>query len=458
MLFRTKSVESVLAHAASKEGFQRRLSGWDLLALGVGATIGAGIFVLAGTAAKQAGPAVTISFVLAAIGCTLAAYAYAELASTLPVAGSAYAYSLTALGELPAFMVGWFLFLEYSIGASLVASGWSGYVQGLAKEAGMSLPGILSSNEPNLMAAGIVSVLALIALIGVRESATFTNIMVVVKVCVVLVVIVAGATAVDTTNWTPFVPLGWGAVFRTTTFIFLAYLGFDVVATAAAEVKNPERDLKIGILGSLGICTVLYVSMAFVLTGMVKYTSIEETDPLLSAFSLAGLKALGGLISVGAIVGMTSVLLAFLIGLPRILQAIAQDGLLPSWVSKIHPKTGTPVASTLLSGFTIAVAAALFPLDDLATLAGVGTLIAFAAVCATVTVLRKRHPELARPFRMPGPDWVPLLGVALFLVLAASMLEKIWFPLCVFIVIGLAVYFCYSRSHSQLNEVTDPES
>ena len=450
--FRTKSVATVLAHAARKDGFQRRLSGWDLLALGVGATIGAGIFVLAGTAAKQAGPAVIVSFFLAAVGCAIAAYAYAELASTLPVAGSAYAYSLTALGELPAFFVGWHLLLEYTIGASMVASGWSGYVQGLFEEASISLPGFLAqgSGAPNFLAAGIVCLLAVVVVYGVRESATFTNIMVAVKLAVVLTVIVAGATAVDTANWKPFVPLGWGAVVQTASFIFLAFLGFDVVATAAAEVKNPKKDLQLGILGSLGVCTVLYMSMAAVLTGMVSYTTIDEKDPLLSAFAQAGFHALGGVISLGAIVGMTSVLMALLIGLPRILQAKADDGLLPAWVSKIHPKTGTPVGSTVLAAGAIATAAAFFPLEELATLAGVGTLIAFSAVCGSVTVLRKRHPELERPFRMPGPDWVPLVGVVLFLVLACTLLEKIWMALGIWLVVGVVFYFGYSRRHSRV--------
>lgn len=437
-------------------GLKASLGATDLMAIGIGATVGAGIFVLSGVAAHEAGPAVVISFALAALACGFSAFAYAELGAALPVTGSAYAYVYASLGEIMAWVVGWNLLLEYALGASLVASGWSGYLVGVLRDLGVTLP-FWCVNDPtvpggliNLPALLIVLGMTAVVLLGMRESARVTRVMVALKLTAVAAVIIVGATQVHAANWTPFVPRGWGSVFKAAALVFLAYVGFDVVSSTAAEVRNPGRDLPRGILGSLGVCTLLYALMAGVLTGMVPSHAIDVHSPITSAFDAAHLGFIGGVISAGALIGMASVLLALLVGLPRILLAMGRDGLLPSWTTAVHPRTGTPVATTMGAGVVVAFAAALLPLEDLASLCGIGTLTAFTAVCAAVAILRKRQPDLPRPFRFPGPSWAPWIGSLVCLALLLQILPTIWLQLMVWMGLGLGVYAAFGFSHSHL--------
>lgn len=455
--FSVKSLQAVQQEAASRSGGLKPSLGFtDLMAIGIGATVGAGIFVLSGVAAQEAGPAVVVSFALAALACAFSALAYAEMGAALPVTGSAYAYVYASLGEVIAWMVGWNLLLEYALGASLVASGWSGYLVGVLRDIGVSLPR-WSVNGPtvpggliDLPAMLIVFAMASIVLLGMRESARLTRYMVALKLTAVAAVIIVGATQVDPANWAPFAPRGWGSVFKAAALVFLAYVGFDVVSSTAAEVRAPGRDLPRGIIGSLVVCTLLYSLMSGVLTGMVPYKAIDVRSPITSAFNAAHLGFIGGVISAGALIGMASVLLALLVGLPRILLAMGRDGLLPAWAAVVHPRTGTPVATTLAVAFGVALSAALLPLEALASLCGVGTLTAFTAVCASVAVLRKREPDLPRPFRFPGPAWTPWVGSLVCLALLAQILPTIWPRLLIWMGLGLAVYASFGFSHSRL--------
>jgi APA family basic amino acid/polyamine antiporter len=431
------------------------LTALDLLAIGIGATVGAGIFVLSGVAARQAGPAVVLSFMLAALGCAFAAFAYAELGAALPVTGSAYAYVYAALGEVFAWVVAWNLLLEYALGASMVAGGWSGYLKGVLSDLGVRLPEWCTHSPAHgglidLPALLIVVFMASIVLHGMRESARFTRVMVGLKLLAVLAVIVAGATRINPQNWAVFMPEGLASVGKAAAMVFMAYVGFDVVSATAAEVKEPSRDLPRGILGSLLICSLLYAAMSGVLTAMVPYTSINIHSPITSAFNACGLKAVGGVIAAGALIGMASVLLAMLVGLPRILLALARDGLMPAWAQKVHPVRGVPVATTWLSAVCIALAASLLPIDMLASMAGVGTLTAFSAVCLSVAVMRKREPDLPRPFLFPGPAFMPYLGVFVCLALLAQLLPAIWGRVLLWMSLGLVVYFLFGYRRSKL--------
>lgn len=452
-----KPLSRVLEESASRSGgLKPTLGSLDLLAIGIGATVGAGIFVLSGVAAREAGPAVVLSFLLAAVGCAFAAFSYAELGAALPVTGSAYAYVYASLGEIFAWIVGWNLLLEYALGASLVANGWSGYLQGVLTDLGTSLPrwcthGPAQGGILDLPALLIVLGMAAVVLIGMKESARFTRVMVGLKLAAVAAVIVAGATRIQPQNWADFMPEGWGSVGRAAALVFLAYVGFDVVSATAAEVKEPARDLPRGILGSLVVCTFLYAAMSGVLTAMVPYQTIDVKSPITSAFNAVHLEALGGIISAGALIGMASVLLAMLVGLPRILLALARDGLIPAWAQSIDPRSGVPVTTTWLSTLVIALAAALLPIGTLASMSGVGTLTAFASVNLAVAVLRRRAPELERPFRFPGPAFMPWLGVLVCVALLGQLLPAIWGRVLIWVGLGLVVYALFGHRNSRLN-------
>lgn len=457
-LFARKPLASILAESEDPHGgLQRRLGRFDLLAIGIGAIIGAGIFVLSGVAARDAGPSVVLSFVLAGLACTFAALCYAELATFIPVAGSAYTYTYASLGELVAWVIGWDLILEYGIGAAMVASGWSRYALGVLESVGIRFP-VWLANDPWSAEGGFIDLPALLlvmgltglVLVGIRESARLTRALVAVKVAVVLAVIVVGAFYVDPAHWNPFMPFGAAGTLGAAALVFVAYLGFDVVCTTAEEVKDPQRNLPVGIIGSLVICSVLYIGVSLVLTGMVPYSEIQPGEPIAQAFQSVGLRFLSALIAAGAIAGLTSVLVANLIAQPRVLLAMSRDGLLPRWASRIHPRFGTPTATTLASGTLMGLAAAFIPIEQLAHMESIGTLFAFILVCAGVFILRRTDPDAPRPYRVPFFPFTPLAGVLICLVLMFSLSRESWLRLLVWFVIGLAVYLGYGRRHSRV--------
>ncbi len=461
-----KSIDALLAEAAGENRLRRVLGPVSLSALGVGAIIGAGIFVLTGLAAKEfAGPGLALSFIVAGTGCTLAALCYAEFASTVPVAGSAYAYAYATLGELMAWIIGWDLVLEYAVASSTVAYGWSHYFLSLLGLFGVEISKtwtaspidydpalghwIATGSICNLPAALVVLAVTVVLVIGIRESARFNAAMVILKVAVVLFVIVVGAAYVDPNNWQPFLPYGWDGVMRGASYIFFAYIGFDSVSTHAEEARNPQRDVPIAILASLLSCTILYVLVAVVLTGMVPFNEISVNAPVADAFSRHGLKAATLLISSAAVVGITSVLLVLLLSQARVLFAMARDGLIPrSFFAAVHPRFRTPHKATILTGVIVALIAALFPLELLADLVNIGTLFAFVIVCGSVLILRRTQPTLHRPFRTPFVPFVPLAGIAMNLALMLSLGWENWLRLGVWLAVGLAIYFVYGRHRS----------
>ncbi|MFN7627600.1 MAG: amino acid permease [Pirellula sp.] len=492
-LFRTKSLDAMVSQSEGGHGLKRALGPISLTALGVGAIIGTGIFVLVGkAAANQAGPAIMLSFVVAGLACLIAALCYAEFASLAPVAGSAYNYAYATLGELMAWIIGWDLILEYAVASSTVAHGWSKYFQKLLGQLHISWfqpGGVLSqfADAPfdftpekgffatnyffDLPAVVITMIVTAILVRGVSESAFTNAIMVAVKVGVVLFVIFAGIKYVVPANWTnDFAPYGYGGLtlFGTPILggsdkgmmagaagVIFAYLGFDAVSTQAEEAKNPQRDLPIGIIGSLVICTLLYIAVAAVLTGMVPYKEIDVNAPIASAFEKVGFESAQFIVTVGAIAGITSVLLVMMMGQPRIFLAMARDGLLPyNFFSSIHPTWKTPWKSTILTGFIVAAGASLLPLNILADLTSIGTLFAFALVCASVLILRVVDPGRNRPFKCPGAPAVPALGVLLCVALMLSLPSENWMRLVVWLGIGLAIYFVYGYHHSKIGHDT----
>ena len=450
-----------MADADSRSGgLKRALGALDLTLLGIGAIVGAGIFVLTGVAAaKYAGPAIVVSFMVSGFACAMAALCYAEFAAMIPVAGSAYSYAYATMGELVGWIIGWDLVLEYAVGAAAVAVGWSGYLTVILHGLGIHLPSALThapGSVPgaiiNLPALLIVLVITYVLVIGISESARLNSIIVGIKLSVIAAVIVIGAFYVEPKNWSPFAPMGWTGVMKGAAVIFFAYIGFDAVSTAAEEVVEPNRDLPRGILGSLFVCTLLYILVAGVLTGMVPAHQIDVNAPLASAFVLRGMHALSGIISLGAVAGLTSVLLVLMLGQSRVFFAVSRDGLLPPAFSKIHPKYRTPYIPTTLTGIAVGITAALLPIQEIAELTNIGTLFAFVLVCAGVWILRRVEPELHRPFRTPLVPLVPILGVVFCFYLMASLPLLTWIRFFVWLAIGLVIYFCYGRYHSHVDQ------
>jgi APA family basic amino acid/polyamine antiporter len=467
-LFAVKSVKLFEEEMAGEHRLRRVLGPVTLTALGIGAIIGAGIFVLTGLAANvYAGPGLTLSFVVAGFGCGLAALCYAEFASMVPVAGSAYTYAYATLGELFAWIIGWDLLLEYAVASSTVAHGWSHYFFSFLQLFGIQLPPhwiaapfdfdpqthgwMQTGSYCNLPAALVVLGITVILVVGIRESARFNAAMVLLKLAVVGFVIVVGAFYIRPENWHPYLPYGVSGVFRGAAYIFFAYIGFDSVSTQAEEARNPQRDVPIGIITSLLICTILYILVAAVLTGMVPYHEIDLNAPVAQAFGARGLPVAMFLISLGAVVGITSVLLVLLLSQARILLAMARDGLISyGFFGAVHPRFRTPYKASILTGVLVASVAALFPLKILADLVNIGTLMAFVIVCAAVLVMRRTNPHLRRPFRTPFVPFVPLLGMASNLLMMLYLGWENWLRLFVWLIIGLTLYFTYGRHHSRL--------
>ncbi|WP_028080625.1 APC family permease [Solimonas soli] len=483
----------------NERGLKRVLTAWDLVLLGVGAVIGAGIFVLTGiTAATQAGPAVILSFLVAGFACACAALAYAELASAVGGAGSAYGYGYASLGELPAWIIGWMLLCEYMVAIPAVATGWSGYVVNALQSIGVGLSPLLTHGPDwfgssaagagliNLPAFLIVLVIGLLLASGAKASAMFNAIMVAVKVAAILLFIGVAVFHINPANWSPFIPplevsttdassgfswemrlidaikygLGLGAggethfgvvgIMTGAATIFFAYLGFDAVSTAAEETRNPQRDLPIGIIGSLLLCTALYIIVSILLTGIVNYRELNVPSPVAHALLQIGQSWVAGIISIGAIAGLTTVILVMYFGLTRVLFAIAHDGLLPKFFAYVHPKTGTPVGSIATAGLIMLAFSGFVPLGKLAEIANIGTLGAFVVVCAGVIVMRRTHPDMPRPFRTPASPLIPALGVLSCGYLMLNLVTFTWAAFGVWMLLGLVVYFGYSRTHSAL--------
>jgi APA family basic amino acid/polyamine antiporter len=496
-LFATRSLHALLAEAEGDNRLKRVLGPVTLTSLGVGAIIGAGIFVATGSAARSvAGPALMLSYVVAGMACIFAALCYAEFASMAPVAGSAYTYAYCTMGELFAWIIGWDLVLEYAVGSATVANGWSGYFQAVMKKFGLELPVVLQSapikfnhdapwsdisqwflptgSYVNLPAVLIVMIVTAVLVKGISESANFNAFMVVLKVAAVLFVIVVGAYFVNPGNWKPFAPFGYGGfnffgvkeltvgqivdgrpvgMLAGAAIIFFAYIGFDSVSTHAEEARNPKRDVPVGIIASLVICTVLYVAVVAVLTGMVPYTEIDKDAGVSSAFKAAGIGWAEFIIAAAGVAGITSVLLVMMLSGPRVFLAMARDGLVPTkFFADVHPVFRTPWKSTIAIGVFVSILAGVLPIDALLELTNIGTLFAFCVVCAAVLIMRQTNPGANRPFRCPLVPVVPVLGIVLCLMLMMSLPVGNWLRLIVWMLLGLAIYFLYSRHHSALGK------
>lgn len=493
-LFRTKSVDRLLEETEEKGHKLKKVLGpWSLMALGVGAVIGTGVWTLSGTAAvgmqvefpsvwhapvldlvlhgseaagiqgrPGAGPAIALSYILVAIACGFAALCYAELSSMIPVAGSAYTYSYATLGEIFAWIIGWDLVLEYAVSNMAVAVGFSGYFNSFLEIFGIRLPESLSNPIFsagsatgaifNLPAFLIVMVLTMLLVTGIRESARANNVMVVIKVLAILLFIFGAASYVSIDNLRPFAPNGAQGILTGAALVFFAYIGFDSVSTAAEECRDPQRNMPIGIIGTLVICMVLYVAVAVVLTGIVPYTQIDPGAPVASALKQLGLSWLEFWVTVGALMGMVSSLMVYQLGQARIWFAMSRDRLLPSFFSRVHARHQTPHVSTWVAGFVVAIPAGVWDIGELAELSNVGTLFAFALVCAAVMVLRKKRPELQRGFRVPWSPLLPLLGILSCLILMTSLPLVTWGRFIVWLAIGLVIYFTYSQKRSELHQ------
>jgi len=454
--FSTKSLDDLRAEAA-RGALRRSLGPLNLTALGIGSIIGTGIFVLTGTAASQnAGPALVFSMIISAMGCAFSGLCYAEFASMVPVAGSAYTYAYATAGELFAWIIGWDLILEYALSTSTVAVGWSGYFVSLMRDAGITFPAALAAPPSNLPAAFIVALVATLLVIGIKESANTNTVLVIVKTIVLVVFVVAGAAYVNRANLTPLVPpnagqfgrFGWSGVLRGAGVMFFAYIGFDAVSTAAQEAKNPARDMPIGILGSLGICTVLYVLVAIVLLGIVPYQRLNVADPLAVGIDATGLTWLSPVIKIAALFGLFSTMIVTLLAQTRIFYSMSRDGLLPPIFAAVHPRFRTPHLSTILTGSIIALVSMLTPIDLLAQLVSIGTLLAFVLVSIGVVILRRTLPDAPRPFRTPGVPWVPLAGAAICLAQMVGLPVATWERLLIWLVAGLVLYVAYGRRHA----------
>jgi APA family basic amino acid/polyamine antiporter len=502
-MFKRKPLHRLIEEAdGNVHGFRRALGALNLVSLGVGVIVGAGIFVVTGKAAADyAGPGIVLSFILSAVACAMAGLCYAEFASMIPISGSAYSYAYATIGEFFAWIIGWDLILEYLFGASSVAVGWSGYVVSFLRDFGVALPpqltaatgtpliclsdagwvqstaallaelaakGVDTSTLPqavavaNLPAMFVVAAMTALLVVGIRESAGVNNLIVFIKVTVIVLFIAFGFSYVNSANWTPFVPpnegefgkFGWSGILRGAGVIFFAYIGFDAISTTAQEAKNPQRDMPIGILGSLAVCTVLYVLVSLVMTGMVPYTNLSVPDPIAVAVNAAGpgLFWLRPLIKVGAIAGLTSVILVLLMGQPRIFFSMSHDGLLPAVFSKVHPRFKTPHITTIITGIVAMAVAGALPIQVLGELVSIGTLLAFVIVCIGVLVLRRTHPEYPRVFRTPWVPVVPVLGALLALAQMIGLPLDTWLRLLVWMAVGLVIYFAYGRWNSRLHK------
>ena len=493
-LWATKSITALRAEADSTGGLQRTLGRGGLTAIGIGGIIGAGIFVLTGQAAAlHAGNAVWISMILVGIACAFAGLCYAEMASAVPVAGSAYTYSYATMGELVAWIIGWDLVLEYAAGAATVAVGWSGHLVSLLRLVGVDLPAGLTTSPTqwctsaevtgavagcahsglnltgglvNLPAVLIVAIISTILVIGIKESAKVNNVIVIVKVAIVILVAATGLFYVNASNWTPLIEpntgewgtYGWSGVLRGAGLVFFAYIGFDAVSTAAQEAKDPQKDMPFGILGSLAICTVLYVVVSAVLVGMVPFRELNNAAPTSYALEKVGAPfAIRLLVDIGAVMGLASVVLVMLLGQSRVFYSMSRDGLLGKWAGAVHPKFRTPYKSSIYTGIAVAIAAGALPLQLLGQLVNIGTLLAFVLVCAGVWILRHKRPDLERPFRTPWVPFVPIMGILCCVGLMLTLPGDTWLRLAVWLLIGFVIYFAYGKRHSVLQrELSSP--
>ena len=501
-LFRRKDVSSLQAEVAQDQSLKRALGPINLVTLGIGAIIGAGIFVLTGqAAANYAGPAIVYSFILAGLACAFAGLCYAEFASMIPVAGSAYTYGYATLGEFIAWIIGWDLILEYAFGAATVASGWSGYVLSFLQDFGIKIPPQLTGTpgtefvlyadrwehlsriKPSLDAAGIdiaslphatgifnlvafigIMIVTAVLIVGIKESANFNTVIVIVKVAVLMVFIGLGSsyllkhTELATTNWTPFIPpnegsfgsYGLSGIVRAAGVIFFAYIGFDAVSTAAQEAKQPQKDMPLGILGSLVICTIFYILVAGVLTGLINFRQLNVPDPIAIGIDKTGVRWGSFLVKMGAIAGLSSTMVVMLLGQSRVFFSMSRDGLLPAWASKVHPRYRTPWISSLVVGIFVAIFASIVPIAILGELVSIGTLLAFVIVCGGIWVLRRTNPNLHRPFKTPLVPLVPILGIAISLLMMVGLPADTWLRLIIWLAIGMVVYFTYGSKHSRV--------
>jgi APA family basic amino acid/polyamine antiporter len=470
-----KSVADIVGSAdAEGHSLSKALGATSITAMGIGAIIGAGIFVLTGTAAAQfAGPSIILSFVLGGIACAFVGLCYSELAAMLPVCGSSYTYTYATLGEIFAWIIGWDLILEYAMGAATVAVGWSGYIVSLLHNAGINIPpafaaapgtvikladGTAVTGIINLPAIVIIAILTTLLVLGTKESARLNNIMVAVKLVVVVAFIALGVFFIKPANWHPFIPpntgefgnFGMSGILRGSAVVFFAFIGFDAVSTAAQEAKKPQRDMPIGILGSLVICTILYILVAGVLTGLVPYGELNVPDPIAKGVDAIGLTWFSVLIKIGALTGLTTVILVLLYGQSRIFFTMSQDGLLPRLFARVHPRLQTPHLSQIMIGTIVAIVAALTPISVLGEMVSIGTLFAFILVCGAVIYLRRSDSDASRPFRVPGVPIVPVLGILFCLLLMAGLPLVTWVRLIVWLIIGLVIYVSYGRNHSKL--------
>jgi len=476
-LFKKKDIATVLSESGNQNGgLKRNLSATNLITLGIGAIVGTGIFVITGQAASMyAGPALTISFLISALGCIMAGLCYAEFAAMMPVAGSVYSYSYTTMGEILAWFIGWTLILEYLFACSSVAVGWSGYMCSLLDGWGIHLPSqiahatfdhvgdqwIWTGSIINFPAVFIIAIISALLIGGIKQSASINNIIVVIKVSVILLFIGFGLSHIDVGNWHPYIPqntgefghFGWSGILRGAGVVFYAYLGFDALSTAAQETRNPQKDMPKGILFSLLICAVLYVAVTAVLTGIVNYKDLNVPAPIALAIDSAGesLAWLSPLIKLGAIAGLSSVILVMMLGQSRIYYAISKDGLLPKVFSKVHEKYGVPHNATIFASIITGFFAGLFPLHVLSELVSIGTLMAFTIVCLSILVLRKTQPEIKRPFKTPFVPFIPLLGAAICILQMISLPWNTWARLIGWTIIGMIIYFTYGLKHSKLN-------
>jgi amino acid transporter len=481
-LFATKPIAQLLADADGSHAMKRSLGMMDLVALGIGGIIGSGIFVITGeAAAAHAGPAIIVSFLVAGLVAALAALCYSEMAAMIPISGSAYTYTYATMGELIAWIIGWDLILEYLVGAAAVSVGWSGYVTTFFGQiTGLSLPHewigapvawdagksalVWSGNYLNLPAVAITLFVTGVLILGVRESARLNVGIVFVKIAVLLAFIAAAAPFIRPEHWQPFVPpndggfghFGYSGIFQGATVVFFAYIGFDAVSTAAQECRKPQRDLPLGILISLAVSTVFYIAVAAVLTGVVSYKTLGVPNPIDVGIAATGFHWLQVVVDIGAIAGLTSVMLVLLLGQPRIFLAMAKDGLLPPWAARVHPRLGTPYVTTLITGVACAVMGGVLPIGILSDLTSIGTLFAFFLVCLGVMVLRRRLPDAERPFRLPfGAYLIPLLGAGSAAALMSAANPASLVRLFVWMAIGMAIYGLYGRRHSKLRNRSD---